>query len=87
MFVQVQDRLHQPRYYGALSLLCDEAGFLLDSKARALIERLPKDESGLVKAGAIVRALGVTDGAGFDALMDALTDKATTGKRLLPVAT
>ena len=29
---QVEARLREPRYLGALRLLCDEAGFLLDAK-------------------------------------------------------
>lgn len=31
---EVQERLRDQRYYGALSLLCDEAGFLVDAKVR-----------------------------------------------------
>jgi hypothetical protein len=36
------------------------------------MEQLPADEAGRVRAVSITRALGVADGAGFDALMDAL---------------
>ncbi len=32
---EVAERLREPRYTGALSLLCDEAGFLVDTKVRA----------------------------------------------------
>jgi hypothetical protein len=32
-----------------------------------------QDEAGLLAAESIVRALGVADGSGFDALMDALS--------------
>eukprot|EP00983_Pelagomonas_calceolata_P011003 355289-Pelagomonas_calceolata.AAC.2 len=39
---QLQERLRDPRSYGALSLLVDEAGFLTDAKAKAVMERLPK---------------------------------------------
>lgn len=39
---ELQERLRDGRYYGALSLLVDEAGFLVDAKARNMIERLPK---------------------------------------------
>lgn len=42
----VAERTRDPRYYGALQLLVDEAGFLVDSKARKMIEALPKDEAG-----------------------------------------
>lgn len=70
---ELSERLNDVRYYGALSLLVDEGGFLIDLKARNMIERLPKEEQGLVRAEAIVRALGVTDTASFDALMDALS--------------
>lgn len=66
-------RLTAPHYYGALCLLVDEAGFLVESKTAALIGELPANEAKLVAAESIVRALGVTDGPGFDAFMDALT--------------
>ncbi|KAF5832552.1 sperm tail C-terminal domain-containing protein [Dunaliella salina] len=68
-----EERLRDPRSYGALSLLVDEAGFLTDAKAKAVMEKLPKDEAGLVAAESIVRALGVVDGISFDTLMDALS--------------
>lgn len=70
---QVVQRLTAPHYYGALCLLVDEAGFLLESKTAALIAELPANEAKLVAADSIVRALGVTDGPGFEALMEALT--------------
>ena len=38
-----------------------------------MLERLPKDEAGMIAAESIVHALGVTDGVGFDALMGALS--------------
>lgn len=66
-------RLTTPHYYGALCLLVDEAGFLVESKTAALIAELPASKAKLVAAESVVRALGVTDGPGFDALMDALT--------------
>lgn len=66
-------RLTAPHYYGALCLLVDEAGFLVESKTAALIAELPANEAKLVAADSIVRALGVTDGPGFDTLMEALT--------------
>lgn len=78
---ELQERLRDPRYYGALSLLVDEAGFLIDTKAHNMMERLPKDEAGLVAADSIVRALGVTDGSGFDALMGALSADSTIEMR------
>jgi hypothetical protein len=71
--VQVSQRLSDPSYYGALCLLVDEAGFLIDSKAAALIAQLPPNEGQLVAAEAIVRSLGVSDGPAFDALIDALS--------------
>jgi hypothetical protein len=70
---QVAQRLSDPSYYGALCLLVDEAGFLIDSKAAALIAQLPPSEGQLVAAEAIVRSLGVSDGPAFDALIDALS--------------
>jgi hypothetical protein len=69
----VAQRLTAPHYYGALCLLVDEAGFLVESKTAALIAELPANEAKLVAADSIVRALGVTDGPGFDALMEALS--------------
>ncbi len=70
---ELQERLHDPRYSGALALLVDEAGFLVEAKTRNMLERLSKDEAGLIAAESIVRALGVADGAGFTALVDALS--------------
>ncbi len=135
---EVEARLGEPRQWGALALLVDEAGFLLGGRAGNMIARLPQDERGLVQvrwgarcccqccggawlghsvlpcwliravarwwvvsagdvirsAGnadsacrawclswqvlraacrSILRALGITDGPAFDALMDALT--------------
>ncbi|GLC76023.1 DNA replication checkpoint protein Drc1 [Pleodorina starrii] len=78
---EVAERLRDGRNWGALGLLCDEAGFLLDAKAKHMIERLPKDEQGLVKAEGILRALGISDGASFDSLMDALSADSTVEMR------
>eukprot|EP00775_Hariotina_reticulata_P011515 gene11515-11658_t len=69
---EVAQRLLDPQHYGALCLLVDEAGFLLEKKTAALIAQMPANEAKMVAADAIVRALGVTDGPAFDALMDAL---------------
>jgi hypothetical protein len=46
-----------------------------------MLERMPKDEAGAVAAESIVRALGITSGDSFDALMTALTldDSHTSG--------
>lgn len=72
---QVSQRLSLPRYYGALVLLTDAAGFLVAPRAAQLLASFPsQDESGRVDAASVVRALGVTDGPGFEALMDALTE-------------
>ncbi|MEW5307357.1 MAG: hypothetical protein WDW36_009761 [Sanguina aurantia] len=75
---ELSRRLRDPRHWGALGLLCDEAGFLVDAKARAMLARLAqdagsRDEAGMIKAESIVRSLGVTDGHAFDALLDALS--------------
>ena len=78
---ELQDRLRDQRYYGALSLLCDEAGFLVDAKVRGMLEKLPKDEAGLVKAESVLRSLGITDGSSFEALMDALSADSTIEMR------
>jgi len=74
-------RLHDPRYAGALGMLCDEAGFLVDSKAQSMLEKLPRDEAGRVRAESILRALGIADGAAFDALMAALRPDSTIEMR------
>ncbi|GFH24582.1 uncharacterized protein HaLaN_22401 [Haematococcus lacustris] len=42
-----------------------------------MLDKLPKDEAGLLAAESIVRAVGVTDGTGFAALMDALSADST----------
>lgn len=44
-----------------------------------MVTKLPADEAGRVKAASIIRALGVADGPGFDALMDALTEDQAGG--------
>lgn len=77
--LQVVHRITAPHYYGALCLLVDEAGFLVESKTAALIAELPADEAKLVAAESIVKALGVTDGPGFDALIEALTAEGGSG--------
>jgi hypothetical protein len=46
----VEARLADPRHWGALELLLDEAGFLLGARAGSMIARLPTDERGLVQA-------------------------------------
>mmetsp|Transcript_35004 Transcript_35004/g.99216 ORF Transcript_35004/g.99216 Transcript_35004/m.99216 type:complete len:688 (-) Transcript_35004:130-2193(-) len=74
----VAERTRDPRYFGALQLLVDEAGFLVDVKANKMLDALPKDELGRVRVDSILRALGVTDGASFDALMDALSATSKT---------
>ncbi len=71
---EVTTRLQEPSYFGALQLLCDEAGFLVDSKAHKMLASLPKhQDEQLIHAESVVKALGVTDGASFDALMAALS--------------
>ena len=78
---EVARKLQEPGYFGALQLLCDEAGFLVDSKAHKMLSSLPRHQEegqphpdqGLIQAGSIIKALGVTDGASFEALMAALT--------------
>lgn len=77
---QVASRLSLPRYYGALCLLTDTAGFLIEPKAASMIGALAHDEAGQVAASAIVRALGVTDGPGVEALMEALTADSGEGQ-------
>lgn len=46
---QLAEKVHDPRNTGALQLLVDEGGFLLEAKTRSMIEQLSKDEQGLVK--------------------------------------
>lgn len=78
---EVARKLQEPGYFGALQLLCDEAGFLVDSKAHKMLSGLPRhgdeglaaSDQGLIQAGSVVKALGVSDGASFEALMAALT--------------
>lgn len=79
---EVARKLQEPSYFGALQLLCDEAGFLVESKAHKMLSSLPKhggpqgvtpQDQGLIQAASVVKALGVTDGASFEALMAALT--------------
>ena len=78
---EVQERVRDQRYLGALTLLCDEAGFLVDAKARGMLEKLPKDEAGLIRAESVLRSLGIADGSSFEALMDALSADSTIEMR------
>ena len=50
-------------------------------QAAKLVSQLPADDAGRVKAASIARALGVTDGPGFDALVGALTEGGGAGER------
>ena len=34
-----------------------------------MLDRLPKDEAGMVKAESVLRSLGIADGSSFEALM------------------
>ena len=70
---ELHRRIRDPKNYGALSLLCDEGGFLLDIKTRAMLDKLTKDEAGQVKAESVLRALGVVDGPSFDSLLEVLS--------------
>ena len=48
---EVAAKLQEPAYFGALQLLCDEAGFLVDSKAHKMLASLPKhQDEGLIHA-------------------------------------
>ncbi len=69
---QLATALVSPAAYGALCLLVDEAGCLVDARARALLAELPTPAGQCIAAASVVRALGVTDKAAFDALLRAL---------------
>ena len=68
-------------HHAALSLICDEAGFLLDEKANDLIESVPVSEQGYVRAEEVVRALGVRDASAFEALVEAITSDDGEGNK------
>ena len=53
-------------------MICDEAGFLLDDKALKVIESVPVNEQGYVKAEEVVQALGIRDASAFEALIEAI---------------
>lgn len=71
---QLKERMEDPRNNAMLDLLCDEAGFLVDGKAKSMLAKLPKNEQGVVLVEHILEELGATDGPAFDALSAALTD-------------
>lgn len=60
------------RHAEALRMITDEAGFLLEAKLRKHLEELPANDAGQVCVDALLETLGVTDGLGFEALLDAL---------------
>ena len=53
-------------------MICDEAGFLLDEKALRVIESVPLNEQGYMRAEEVVQALGVRDASAFEALIEAI---------------
>lgn len=59
--------------YSPSQLLIDEAGFLMEVKTRKMVDSLPANEQGKVKLDTVLRALGITDGIAFDAMLDALS--------------
>mmetsp|Transcript_7426 Transcript_7426/g.8564 ORF Transcript_7426/g.8564 Transcript_7426/m.8564 type:complete len:657 (+) Transcript_7426:326-2296(+) len=69
---QVQEKIQDPRFKGMLEMLCDEAGFLVDMKVQKLVDSVPKEEGNQLRVDSILKALGVSDGATFDSLAQAL---------------
>lgn len=55
-----------------VQLLCDEAGFLVESRVQRACEELGEDERQRVKVKAILQALGVTSSRSLEALQEAL---------------
>ncbi|CAG9464630.1 unnamed protein product [Pedinophyceae sp. YPF-701] len=72
---KLQERLQERKYMGLLSLLLDEAGFLIEARAKALLNTLPADEQGRVAVDAVLNALGVQDVETLDALVEHLSLK------------
>ena len=77
---QLQERLEDPRYGELLTLLTDEAGFLVDAKALKLLAGVPKAQGELMKVNNIIKALGVVDGPTFDTLVGCLTSGGGDGE-------
>jgi dynein regulatry complex protein 1 len=55
-----------------MDVITDEAGFLLEPKVLEAAAKLPADEAGRVRLDKLLEVLGVTDGAGLEALVAAL---------------
>lgn len=55
-----------------MDMIADEAGFLLEPVVRKQIEELPADEQQRVRLDALLEALGVSDCAGLETLVEAL---------------
>jgi dynein regulatry complex protein 1 len=55
-----------------MDMISDEAGFLLEPAVRKHIEELPADEQERVQLDSLLEALGVSDYAGLEALVEAL---------------
>lgn len=79
---EVRQYIDSGAYHAALSLICDEAGFLLDEKALRVIDSVPHNEQGYVKAEEVVQALGVRDASAFETLIEAIvaSDDASPGE-------
>eukprot|EP00210_Caulerpa_lentillifera_P000464 g447.t1 len=69
---EVRQVIDSGSYHSILELICDETGFLLDEKAWNVINSVPHNERGYVKAEEVVQALGVRDLSAFEALVDAM---------------
>eukprot|EP00899_Mesostigma_viride_P006912 jgi/Mesvir1/16221/Mv08475-RA.1 len=71
---QLEEKLLEPKYDAMKTLLCNEAGFLLDAKAKRQLAIAPHDMARKTKVDAIMRALGVHDPPALDRLYGFLTE-------------
>mmetsp|Transcript_4676 Transcript_4676/g.15483 ORF Transcript_4676/g.15483 Transcript_4676/m.15483 type:complete len:645 (+) Transcript_4676:346-2280(+) len=70
----LRERMEDPKYRALLRLLVSESGFLVDAKLARALEGAVGEDGDALRADSIVRALGISDGPAFDALVACLSE-------------
>merc|ERR1711871_859289 len=66
-----------------LQMLCDEAGFLVESKVKKMLDKLPKEEHSLLKVESIIKALGIDTKEGMEQLVSHFVNEDSEELRLV----
>lgn len=64
-----------PHVSAMLKMLCDEAGFLVESKVRKALENVPQEEGERMRVDTILKALGVENEEGVEKLSQYLVQE------------